>query len=70
MRLTPLLDRWTDDPAFATLLATLATDGAGQRAEVVVPDVAQTFLLARIAQLGGRLDPGQQEGPEIGRAHV
>ncbi|HEX4907961.1 MAG TPA: transcription-repair coupling factor, partial [Actinomycetes bacterium] len=55
MRLTPLLDRWTDDPAFATLLATLATDGAGQRAEVVVPDVARAFLLAGIAQLGGRL---------------
>ena len=55
MRLTPLLDRWTDDPSFATLLATLATDGAGQRAEVVVPDVARAFLLAGIAQLGGRL---------------
>ena len=55
MRLTPLLDRWTDDPAFAELLATLATDGAGQRPEVVVPDVARAFLLAGIAQLGGRL---------------
>ena len=53
MRLTPLLDRWTDDPAFADLLAALATDGAGQRAEVVVPDVARAFLLAGLAQLGG-----------------
>jgi transcription-repair coupling factor (superfamily II helicase) len=55
LRLTPLLDRWTDDPAFATLLDALTGDGAGQRAEVVVPDVARAFLLAGIARLGGRL---------------
>ena len=54
MRLTPLLDRWNDDPAFAELLAAFTEDG-GQRPEVVVPDVARAFLLAGIARAGGRL---------------
>ena len=55
MRLTPLLDRWTDDPAFADLLAGLAAGGDGPSPEVVVPDVARAFLLAGIAHAGGRL---------------
>jgi transcription-repair coupling factor (superfamily II helicase) len=55
VRLTPLLDRWTDDPAFAELLAGLAAGGDGPPPEVVVPDVARAFLLAGIAHAGGRL---------------
>ncbi|HEV2873326.1 MAG TPA: transcription-repair coupling factor, partial [Actinomycetota bacterium] len=55
MRLTPLLDRWTGDPAFAELLDALADDGAGSRLEAVVPDVARAFLLAGIARASGRL---------------
>ncbi|HET8787665.1 MAG TPA: transcription-repair coupling factor, partial [Actinomycetes bacterium] len=55
MRLTPLLDRWNDDPAFAELLAALAQGQDQVRSEVVVPDVARAFLLAGLAQAGGRL---------------
>ena len=55
MHLDPLLDRWTDDPRFADLLAALAEDGAGPRPEVVVPDVARAFLLAGLARATGRL---------------
>ncbi|HEY7606707.1 MAG TPA: hypothetical protein VID07_08040, partial [Actinomycetes bacterium] len=54
MHLDPLLDRWTDDPAFADLLAAVGGDG-GERPEVVVPDVARAFLLAGLARAGGRL---------------
>ncbi|MET0833656.1 MAG: transcription-repair coupling factor, partial [Actinomycetota bacterium] len=55
MRLTPLLDRWTDDPAFAELLGGLDPRAGTPRPEVVVPDVARAFLLAGIASAGGRL---------------
>ncbi|HYN18085.1 MAG TPA: transcription-repair coupling factor, partial [Actinomycetes bacterium] len=55
MRLTPLLDRWTDDPAFTELLADLEEAAGGPRPEVVVPDVARAFLLAGIARASGRL---------------
>ncbi|HEX5877719.1 MAG TPA: transcription-repair coupling factor [Actinomycetota bacterium] len=55
MRLTPLLDRWNDDPAFAELLAAVGGGGDQVRSEVVVPDVARAFLLAGLAQAGGRL---------------
>ncbi|MDP9208741.1 MAG: transcription-repair coupling factor [Actinomycetota bacterium] len=55
MRLTPLLDRWTDDPAFAELLGALDPRADSPRPEVVVPDVARAFLLAGIAHAGGRL---------------
>ena len=55
MRLTRLLERWTDDPAFAGLLAALEGGEAGPRLEAVVPDVARAFLLAGIAQAAGRL---------------
>ena len=55
MRLTPLLDRWTDDPAFAELLGGLDPRGDSPRPEVVVPDVARAFLLAGMAHAGGRL---------------
>jgi transcription-repair coupling factor (superfamily II helicase) len=54
VHLTPLLDRWTDDPGFAELLGALEGDG-GPRAEVVVPDVARAFLLAGLARAAGRL---------------
>ena len=55
MRLTPLLDRWNDDPAFADLRAALAEGGRGPRPEVVVPDVARAFLLAgKAGDLHGR----------------
>jgi transcription-repair coupling factor (superfamily II helicase) len=54
VRLTPLLDRWTDDPAFAELLAGLDPQSPA-RSEVVVPDVARAFLLAGLARAGGRL---------------
>ena len=55
VRLTSLLDRWTDDPAFAELLATLEAEGAGSRLEAIVPDVARAFLLAGMARASGRL---------------
>ncbi|HEX2157442.1 MAG TPA: transcription-repair coupling factor, partial [Actinomycetes bacterium] len=55
MRLTPLLDRWPDDPSFADLLATLDPQADQPRPEVVVPDVARAFLLAGMARAGGRL---------------
>ena len=55
MRLTPLLDRWSDDPAFAELLGGLDPHASRPRPEVVVPDVARAFLLAGIAKAGGRL---------------
>ena len=55
MRLTPLLDRWSDDPAFAELLGGLDPHAGTPRSEVVVPDVARAFLLAGIAKAGGRL---------------
>jgi transcription-repair coupling factor (superfamily II helicase) len=51
VRLSPLLDRWPDDPAFVELLARV--DGPGTR--VVVPDVARPFLLAGLARATGRL---------------
>ena len=46
MRLTPLLDRWPDDPSFADLLAALDPQADQPRPEVVVPDVARAFLMA------------------------
>jgi transcription-repair coupling factor (superfamily II helicase) len=55
VRLTPLLDRWSDDPAFAELLGGLDPHSGTPRSEVVVPDVARAFLLAGIAKAGGRL---------------
>ena len=55
MRLTPLLDRWTDDPAFTELLAALDDGEAGARLDAIIPDVARAFLLAGIAKAGGRL---------------
>jgi len=56
VRLTPLLDRWTDDPAFTELLAALDDgEAAGARLDAIVPDVARAFLLAGIARASGRL---------------
>ena len=55
MRLTPLLDRWTDDSAFTELLAALDGEEAGARLDAIVPDVARAFLLAGIARASGRL---------------
>ncbi|MFL6297724.1 MAG: transcription-repair coupling factor, partial [Actinomycetes bacterium] len=55
MRLTPLLDRWTDDPAFAELASALGGGEAAARLEAIVPDVARAFLLAGIARVSGRL---------------
>jgi transcription-repair coupling factor (superfamily II helicase) len=55
VRLDPLLDRWTEDPAFAELLDALHEEGDAARLEVVVPDVVRAFLLAGMARAGGRL---------------
>jgi transcription-repair coupling factor (superfamily II helicase) len=55
VRLTPLLDRWTDDPAFAELASGLGGGEAAARLEAIVPDVARAFLLAGIARASGRL---------------
>jgi transcription-repair coupling factor (superfamily II helicase) len=55
VRLTPLLDRWTDDPAFAELASALGGGEAAARLEAIVPDVARAFLLAGIARASGRL---------------
>src|SRR4029453_14172912 len=55
VHLDPLLDRWTDDPGFADLLAALAADGGGPRAGGSVPRGARAFLLAGRARAAGRL---------------